>query len=142
MSKQIAIRLPDEVVDFIDDQVRQDEVASRAAFVQRALDRERRRLIAARDAEILARARSRRDADDLDSLADYAAAGRIPLARPGTATRRSTPERLRSGLTRNYRTRTWWMSIATSVGPGSGRPNGPRGYTRRVVGSHSPPNSR
>ena len=69
MSKQIAIRLPDEVVEFIDDQVQQRRVASRAAFVQAALDRERRRLLAARDAEILAE----RVPDDFDSLAAYAA---------------------------------------------------------------------
>lgn len=48
VSEQIAIRLPDEVVEFIDAEVRAQHVPSRAAFVQIALERERRRLIAAR----------------------------------------------------------------------------------------------
>lgn len=71
MSKQIAVRLPDEVVEFIDREVRNNTVPSRAAFVQAALDRERRRLIAARDAAVLARISD--DPDGLDDLADYAA---------------------------------------------------------------------
>lgn len=76
MSKQIAIRLPDEVVEFIDAEVRRGQVPSRAAFVQCALDRERRRLTAARDAKILAQSAASPKAagtDDFDSLADYAA---------------------------------------------------------------------
>lgn len=71
VSKQIAVRLPDEVVEFIDQEVRELRVASRAAFVQKALERERRRLIAARDAEVLSRQVA--DEDDLDDLAAYAA---------------------------------------------------------------------
>lgn len=71
MSKQIAVRLPDEVVEFIDAQVRDRHVTSRAAFVQYALERERRRLIAARDAEILSRDDT--DPEGLESLAAYAA---------------------------------------------------------------------
>jgi Arc/MetJ-type ribon-helix-helix transcriptional regulator len=55
MSKQIAVRLPDDLVDFVDDVVRSGSERSRAAVVTRALERERRRSIAARDAEILAR---------------------------------------------------------------------------------------
>jgi Arc/MetJ-type ribon-helix-helix transcriptional regulator len=54
MSKQIAVRLPDELVDFVDSVVALGEQRSRAAVVTRALERERRRAIAARDAEILA----------------------------------------------------------------------------------------
>ena len=54
MSKQIAVRLPDELVDFIDDLVRTREGKSRAAVVVRALERERRRAVAERDAQILA----------------------------------------------------------------------------------------
>jgi hypothetical protein len=46
-------------------------VASRAAFVQSALARERRRLIAARDAELLSRQAG--DPDGFESLATYAA---------------------------------------------------------------------
>jgi Arc/MetJ-type ribon-helix-helix transcriptional regulator len=55
MSKQISVRLPDELVDFVDGVVESGAGRSRAAVVRRALDRERRRTVAARDAEILAR---------------------------------------------------------------------------------------
>jgi Arc/MetJ-type ribon-helix-helix transcriptional regulator len=55
MSKQIAVRLPDELVEFVDGVVESGAGRSRAAVVTQALDRERRRVIAARDAEILAR---------------------------------------------------------------------------------------
>jgi len=54
MSKQIAVRLPDELVEFVDGLVNAGAGRSRAAVVSRALERERRRAIAARDAEILA----------------------------------------------------------------------------------------
>ena len=56
MSKQIAVRLSDELVGFVDELVAAGAEPSRAAVVTRALERERRRAIAARDAEILARA--------------------------------------------------------------------------------------
>jgi Arc/MetJ-type ribon-helix-helix transcriptional regulator len=55
MTKQIAVRLPDELVDFVDDVVGSGAERSRAAVVTRALERERRRKLAARDAEIRAR---------------------------------------------------------------------------------------
>ncbi len=55
MSKQIAVRLPDEIVDFVDEIVESGAGRSRAAVVTRALERERRRAIAEHDAEILAR---------------------------------------------------------------------------------------
>ena len=55
MSKQIAVRLPDELVDYVDEIVGSGAERSRAAVVTRALERERRRTIAARDAEIFAR---------------------------------------------------------------------------------------
>jgi Arc/MetJ-type ribon-helix-helix transcriptional regulator len=55
MSKQIAVRLADELVEFVDELVASGTERSRAAVVTRALKRERRRAIAARDAEILAR---------------------------------------------------------------------------------------
>jgi len=54
MSKQIAVRLPDDLVEFVDELVGAGGERSRAAVVARALERERRRVIAARDAEILA----------------------------------------------------------------------------------------
>jgi Arc/MetJ-type ribon-helix-helix transcriptional regulator len=55
MSKQIAVRLPDELVDFVDEIIGSGNGRSRAAVVTRALERERRRVVAERDAEILAR---------------------------------------------------------------------------------------
>lgn len=55
MSKQIAVRLPDELVDFVDEIVSSGAGRSRAAVVTRALERERRRVVATRDAQILAR---------------------------------------------------------------------------------------
>lgn len=74
MSKQIAVRLSDDIVDFVDQLVEDGRASSRASVVARALDRERRREIAARDAAILARTGSEAD---LDGLAEYAA--RTPL---------------------------------------------------------------
>lgn len=74
MSKQIAVRLPDDVVAFVDGLVSAGEAKSRAVVVTRALERERRRTVAARDAAILAQA----DEDaDLDALARHVA--RAPL---------------------------------------------------------------
>ena len=68
------MRLPDDIVEFIDRLVADGDAASRAAVVARAVERERRRVIAARDAAILAEA----GADpDLDRLAEYAA--QIPM---------------------------------------------------------------
>jgi Arc/MetJ-type ribon-helix-helix transcriptional regulator len=75
MSTQIAVRLPDEMVAFIDELVAHGDASSRAAVVTRALDRERRRLLAERDAEIYASITD--DPDDLDALAAYAS--RTPL---------------------------------------------------------------
>jgi Arc/MetJ-type ribon-helix-helix transcriptional regulator len=77
MSKQIAVRLPDELVEFVDTAVASGDARSRAAVVTRALERERRRAVAERDAEILAR--SGPDSE-LAGLADYAADVPSPLA--------------------------------------------------------------
>jgi len=55
MSTQIAVRLPDEIVEFVDEVVASGAQRSRASVVARALERERRRAVAERDAEILAR---------------------------------------------------------------------------------------
>ncbi len=76
MSRQIAIRLPDDIVEFIDSLVADGRSSSRAAVVACALERERRRQTAGRDAAILAAA-GQSDDDDLDMLAAYAA--RVPL---------------------------------------------------------------
>lgn len=54
MSKQIAVRLDDDLVEFVDEIVGSGGQPSRAAVVTRALERERRRMIALHDAEILA----------------------------------------------------------------------------------------
>lgn len=74
MSRQIAVRLPDELVDYLDNLIEQGRVASRAMAVTQALERERRRETATRDAAILAQAGP--DAD-LDALAEFAA--RTPM---------------------------------------------------------------
>ncbi len=68
MSTQIAIRLPDDMVAFLDKAVAQGKAASRAALVASALEREMRRQIAEHDAEIL---RVQGAVDDLDPLADW-----------------------------------------------------------------------
>jgi Arc/MetJ-type ribon-helix-helix transcriptional regulator len=70
MSTQIAVRLSDDLVAFVDDLVSHGDATSRAAVVSRALERERRRKVAERDAAILARTGTD---PDLDSLAQYAA---------------------------------------------------------------------
>ena len=76
MSRQIAVRLPEDLVAFVDGLVADGEAASRAAVVSRALERERRRATAARDAEILSRA----GADpDMDALARHAAVDPLGL---------------------------------------------------------------
>jgi len=54
MSTQIAVRLPDDTVAFLDRLVAEKKAASRAEIIARALERERRREMAARDAAILA----------------------------------------------------------------------------------------
>lgn len=70
MSKQIAVRLPDELVDFVDEIIESGGDRSRAAVVARALERERRRALAERDAEILA---GTGPDPELAGLAEYAA---------------------------------------------------------------------
>ena len=70
MSIQIAVRLPDAIVEQLDRLVADGRANSRASVIERALAREFRRQIAARDAAILAS--SGPDAD-MDALADYAA---------------------------------------------------------------------
>jgi Arc/MetJ-type ribon-helix-helix transcriptional regulator len=69
MSKQLTVRLPEEIVDFIDQCVEGGKASSRAAVVAAAVDRERRRAIAEHDVAILTRAGS---SDDFDELAAYA----------------------------------------------------------------------
>ncbi|SNS94685.1 hypothetical protein SAMN06309944_1479 [Micrococcales bacterium KH10] len=70
MSIQIAIRLPDEMVRFLDETVASGNAPSRAAIVSSAIEHEMRRRLAQRDAELL---RQRGAADDLDALVDWTA---------------------------------------------------------------------
>ena len=74
MSKKIAVRLPDDIVEFIDELVAEGRASSRAEVVTGAVERERRRELAARDAAILARSK---DDPDLDQVARLAA--RTPI---------------------------------------------------------------
>jgi len=71
MSTQIAVRLPDDVVAFLDRAVADGRAPSRAALVSRALEREMRRQAAEADAAVLA---GQGAADDLDELVSWAAA--------------------------------------------------------------------
>lgn len=77
VSKQIAVRLPDEIASFVDAEVATGRAPSRAAVVTRALERERRRGLALADVEILTRTGGSIDSDGLDGLAEYAA--RLPI---------------------------------------------------------------
>jgi Arc/MetJ-type ribon-helix-helix transcriptional regulator len=70
MSTQIAIRLPDEAVQFVDSQVAGGAAKSRADFIWHAIKREQRRLLAERDAAIYAR---EGDDPDLVAFARYTA---------------------------------------------------------------------
>ncbi|HEY3439036.1 MAG TPA: ribbon-helix-helix domain-containing protein [Actinotalea sp.] len=65
MSTQIAVRLPDEMVAFLDRAVAEGTAPSRAALVASAVEREMRRLLAAHDAQTLRRHGSDDDLDDL-----------------------------------------------------------------------------
>jgi Arc/MetJ-type ribon-helix-helix transcriptional regulator len=76
MSKQIAVRLPDDIVEFVDALVREGKADSRAIVVRRALERERRRTVALQDAAILARYGT--DAE-MDTLARHVAGAPLDL---------------------------------------------------------------
>ncbi|MCF6745881.1 antitoxin [Blastococcus sp. KM273128] len=75
MGTRILVRLPDELVEFVDRQVADGRAPSRDAVVGRSLQRERRRDTAARDAALLDAAHD--EDHDLDALAEHAA--RVPL---------------------------------------------------------------
>jgi Arc/MetJ-type ribon-helix-helix transcriptional regulator len=70
VSTQIAVRLPDEMVEFLDHAVATGRASSRASVVASALEREMRRQLAERDAAILDREGA---ADDLDEVVTWAA---------------------------------------------------------------------
>ena len=65
MSIQMAVRLPDEVVAFLDWSVADGLAPSRAALVSQAIEREMRRQAALNDARIF---EQHGGADDLDDL--------------------------------------------------------------------------
>ncbi len=71
MSTQIAVRLPDEMVAFLDQAVADGSAPSRAAVISSALEREMRRRLAEADAAILTRAGA---GDDLDALVAWSVA--------------------------------------------------------------------
>lgn len=77
VSKQSAVRLPDEIASFVDAEVAAGRAPSRAAVVTRALERDRRRRLALADVDILTRAGSLDDPDGFDGLAEYGA--RLPI---------------------------------------------------------------
>jgi Arc/MetJ-type ribon-helix-helix transcriptional regulator len=68
MSTQIAVRLPEDMVAFLDKAVADGKATSRAALVSAAVEREMRRQAAEADAAIL---RKHGAADDLDSLVNW-----------------------------------------------------------------------
>ena len=70
MTRQIAIRIPTELVEFIDALVAQGEASSRAAVVTRALTHEQRRMKALKDVAILSCSQL---ADEFDELAAFVA---------------------------------------------------------------------
>lgn len=68
VSTQIAVRLPDEMVAFLDRIVATGKAPSRAALVAAAVEREMRRRAAEHDRRILVENGS---ADDLDDLVQW-----------------------------------------------------------------------
>ncbi len=68
MSTQIAVRLPDEMVAFLDRSVAIGKATSRAALVATAVEREMRRQSAEQDAQILG---AHGPADDLDDMVQW-----------------------------------------------------------------------
>ncbi len=71
MTTQIAVRLPDELVEFLDRTVASGQATSRAAVVTSALEREMRRRLAEEDVRTLGR---RGTEDDLDDLVSWTGA--------------------------------------------------------------------
>jgi Arc/MetJ-type ribon-helix-helix transcriptional regulator len=71
MSTQIAVRLPDALVAFLDRSVAAGRAPSRAALVASAVEREMRRQAAEQDAVVLSKKGA---ADDLDDVVRWTAA--------------------------------------------------------------------
>jgi Arc/MetJ-type ribon-helix-helix transcriptional regulator len=68
VTTQIAVRLPDEMVRFLDQSVASGKAPSRAALVAAALEREMRLQAAQQDAQTL---KEKGTADDLDELVTW-----------------------------------------------------------------------
>lgn len=77
MTIQITVRLPDVEVVHMDTLVERGEIASRAAYVAKALERQRRREANERDLALLLATKDDPDPDDLDGLARWSS--RQPL---------------------------------------------------------------
>lgn len=77
MSTQIAVRLPDEMVAFLDRAVADGVAPSRAALVASAVEREMRRVLAEHDARLL---REHGPSDDLDDVVRWTASRLAPEA--------------------------------------------------------------
>lgn len=76
MTTQIAVRLPDSLVAFLDESVANGTTPSRAAFVASAVEREMRRQLALRDAAIL---QEQGPNDELDELVAWTVGHPIEL---------------------------------------------------------------
>ena len=76
MTKQIAVRLPDELVAFVDELVASGRFESRAAVVTRELKRLQRRLIAEKDAEIY---RIHGEDPEMTAIAEHMSRHPVPL---------------------------------------------------------------
>ncbi len=70
MTKRITVRLPKEIVDFVDGLMSEGEAKSRAVVVSQALERECRRVIATRDVALLYGSNGD---PDMDRLAEHLA---------------------------------------------------------------------
>lgn len=77
MSTQIAIRLPDELVEHLDHQVRNGVAGNRTELIRRLLTRELRR--ADIEAELAVLAQPWDDSDDLAGLVAWAGRQSLPL---------------------------------------------------------------
>ncbi|WP_238011063.1 ribbon-helix-helix domain-containing protein [Dactylosporangium sp. AC04546] len=71
MTTQIAVRLPDELIEYVDGLVASGASPSRAAVVLRAIEDHRRNHFAEQDARIYASLIGKEDPDDLDGLAAW-----------------------------------------------------------------------
>lgn len=69
MSTQIALRLPDDLVEQLDERVRQGVAANRSELIRVLLARELRRIEV--EAEVAVLSQSWDDPDDLAALADW-----------------------------------------------------------------------